>query len=62
VEDRRTFLKKSVVAAAALSIPTASSYGCLGTIQAKIPMKTRLIGFQAFLKLKDIKIKKPAAL
>jgi ferredoxin/flavodoxin len=43
VEDRRTFLKKSVVAAAALSIPTATSYGCMGTIQAKVPMKTRRI-------------------
>ena len=41
MENRRTFLKKSALAAVALSIPTTSGCVDIRTIRAKVPMKTR---------------------
>ncbi|MBW1849685.1 MAG: twin-arginine translocation signal domain-containing protein, partial [Deltaproteobacteria bacterium] len=41
MEDRRTFLKKSAIAAAALSTPAIPGCINISTIRAKVPMKTR---------------------
>lgn len=40
MDDRRSFLKKSALAAAALTVPAVPSCACLDTISAKVPMKT----------------------
>ncbi len=41
--DRRTFLKKSTLAVAALSLPAAPACACLETIRASAPLKTRRV-------------------
>lgn len=43
MDDRRSFLKKSALASAALAVPAISSCACLDTIRAKVPMKTRQV-------------------
>jgi len=43
MHDRRSFLKKSALAAAALSLPVAPACACAGTIRALIPLKTRKV-------------------
>lgn len=43
MDGRRTFLKKSAMASAALAVPTVAGCACLDTIRAKVPLKTRQV-------------------
>lgn len=43
MDNRRTFLKKSVLASSVLAVPAVSSCACMDTIRAKVPMKTRRV-------------------
>ena len=43
MDNRRAFLKKSVLASSVLAVPAVSSCACLDTIRARVPMKTRRV-------------------
>jgi len=49
MESRRTFIKKSVLAAAAAALPSVSSCVNISTIKAKVPMKSNEVKKAAVL-------------